>query len=362
MTTALLAGGGTAGHVNPLLALAEHWIADEPDASIVVLGTAEGLEARLVPDRGFALQTIERVPFPRRLNRDALTFLGRFRTSVRRTRAIIRERGVDVVVGFGGYASAPAYLAARLERVPMVAHEANARPGLANRLAARLGAAVGVTFAGTPVRGARVVGMPLRREIVELDRAATRSEAMRHFGLDPARPVLLVTGGSTGARRLNETISGTAARILGTGWQVVHLTGTGRGGADPALSGFLSLEYCDRMELAFAAADLVLCRAGAATVSELTVLALPAVLVPYAAGNGEQRLNARGMVTAGAALLVDDAAITTQWVADDLVPLLMDRASIARMAAAAQSLERHDGAAELLALVREHQAASQSVG
>jgi UDP-N-acetylglucosamine--N-acetylmuramyl-(pentapeptide) pyrophosphoryl-undecaprenol N-acetylglucosamine transferase len=362
VTTALLAGGGTAGHVNPLLALAEHWIADEPDVAIIVLGTAEGLEARLVPDRGFELVTIARVPFPRRLNRDALSFPRRFRDAVRRTRTLIRDRGVDVVVGFGGYAAAPAYLAARLERVPMIAHEANARPGIANRLAARLGAAVGVTFAGTPVRGARVVGMPLRREIVTLDRVAMRPQALHHFGLDAARPVLLVTGGSTGARRLNETISTAAARILGAGWQVIHLTGTGRGGADPELPGFVSLEYCDRMDLAFAAADLVLCRAGAATVSELTVLGLPAVLVPYAAGNGEQRLNARSMVEAGAARLVDDAMVSPRWVADELVRLLVDRAAATRMAAAAQTLERLDGAAELLALVREHHAASKRVG
>ncbi len=362
MTTALLAGGGTAGHVNPLLALAEYWTDDEPDATIIVLGTAEGLEARLVPERGFELLTIPRVPFPRRLNRDALRFPSRFRDAVRRTRAIIRDRGVDVVVGFGGYASAPAYLAARLERVPMIAHEANARPGIANKLAARLGAAVGVTFEGTPMRNARVVGMPLRREIVTLDRAALRPEAMRYFGLDPARPVLLVTGGSTGARRLNETMSATATRILGTGWQVVHLTGNGRGGDDPELEGFVSLTYCDRMDLAFAAADLAFCRAGSATVSELTAIALPAVLVPYAAGNGEQRLNARGLVAAGAARLVDDALVGAQWVADDLVPLLSDRAAIAHMAAAAQSLDRLDGAAELLALVREHRASTKRVG
>ncbi|MDO9589767.1 MAG: UDP-N-acetylglucosamine--N-acetylmuramyl-(pentapeptide) pyrophosphoryl-undecaprenol N-acetylglucosamine transferase, partial [Microcella sp.] len=157
-------------------------------------------------------------------------------------------------------------------------------------------------------------------------------------------------------------ITASAPRIVATGWQVVHLTGTGRGGDDPELPGFLSLAYCDRMDLAFAAADLVLCRAGSATVSELTVLALPAVLVPYAAGNGEQRLNARGLVEAEAARLVDDAAVTPQWVVDDLVPLLADRAAITRMAAAAQTLDRHDGAAELLALVREHLAASKSVG
>ncbi len=362
MTTVLLAGGGTAGHVNPLLALAERWQVDEPRASFIVLGTAEGLESRLVPARGFELVTIPRVPFPRRLNGAALRFPARFRQAVRQTRAIIRERGIDVVVGFGGYASAPAYVAAWREHVPIIAHEANARPGIANKLAARLGAAVGVTFAGTPVRGARVVGMPLRPEISALDRVATKPEALRHFGLDAARPVLLVTGGSTGALRLNDAISHGAAQILDAGWQVIHLTGTGRGGDDPHLPGFVSLEYCDRMDLAFSAADLALCRAGSATVSELTVLGLPAVLVPYAAGNGEQRLNARGLVSAGAARLVDDDRVSAQWVADELVPLLSDRAAIAQMAAAAQSLERLDGAAELLALVREHVASSNRVG
>lgn len=362
MTTALLAGGGTAGHVNPLLALAERWQADEPGTAIIVLGTAEGLESRLVPARGFELLTIPRVPFPRRLSGEALRFPARFRHAVRQTREIIRERGVNVVVGFGGYASAPAYVAAWRERVPIIAHEANARPGIANKLAARLGAAVGVTFAGTPVRGARVVGMPLRPEIVALDRAATRPEALRHFGLDSARPVLLVTGGSTGARRLNDAIANEAARILDAGWQVIHLTGTGRGGDDPHLTGFVSLDYCDRMDLAFSAADLALCRAGSATVSELTMIGLPAVLVPYAVGNGEQRLNARGLVSAGAARLVDDGRVSAEWVADELVPLLADREGIARMADAAQSLDRLDGAAELLALVRDHVASSKRVG
>ena len=279
MTTALLAGGGTAGHVNPLLALADHWRSVEPAVTLIVLGTAEGLEARLVPERGYELLTIPRVPFPRRPNRAALAFPGRFRDAVRRTRAIIRDRGVDVVVGFGGYASAPAYLAARLERVPIVAHEANARPGIANRLAVWLGGRAATTFAGTPLRGARVVGMPLRPEITTLDRAAARAGALEHLGLTPGRPVLLVTGGSTGAQRLNETVTASAARLLGTGWQVLHLTGTGRGGDDPGLAGYRTMPYCDRMDLAFAAADLVLCRAGSATVSELAALGLPSLAV-----------------------------------------------------------------------------------
>ncbi len=362
MTTALLAGGGTAGHVNPLLALADHWRAVEPDVELLVLGTAEGLEARLVPDRGYELLTIPRVPFPRRPGRAALAFPGRFREAVRLTRAIVRDRGVDVVVGFGGYASAPAYLAARLEGVPIVAHEANARPGIANRLAVWLGGHAAITFAGTRLRRARLVGMPLRPEITALDRPAMRAEARRYLGLDSQPPVLLVTGGSTGAQRLNETMTASAARILGAGWQVVHITGTGRGGDDPGLSGYRTMAYCDRMDLAFAAADLVLCRAGSATVSELAALGLPSVLVPYAAGNGEQRLNARDLVAAGGALLVPDSALTEQWVARELVPLLGRRGEIARMAAAAASVGRRDGDAALLALVRESLSRSTRLG
>lgn len=352
MTTALLAGGGTAGHVNPLLALADHWRSVDPEAKLLVLGTAEGLEARLVPARGYELLTIPRVPFPRRLGRAALGFPRRFGEAVDRTRTIIRERGVEVVVGFGGYAAAPAYVAARREGVPIVAHEANARPGIANRLARWLGGTIAVTFAGTPLRGAHVVGMPLRREIVTLDRTALRAEARAQLDLDPHRPLLLVTGGSTGALRLNTTLTASAARVLGAGWQVLHLTGTGRGGDDPGLAGYRTMTYCDRMDLAFAAADLALCRAGSATVSELAAIGLPAVLVPYAAGNGEQRLNARELVAAGGAILVADSGLSEQWVAGRLVPLLERRDEIARMAAAAASVGRRDGAEALLALVR----------
>ena len=353
MTTALLAGGGTAGHVNPLLALADHWRQEEPDAELLVLGTAEGLEARLVPARGYELITIPRVPLPRRLGRSALRFPARFREAVRITRAALRERHVDVVVGFGGYASAPAYWAARRERLPFVVHEANSRPGFANRLGRLLGGAVGVTFARTPLGGSRVVGMPLRREVVELDRRARRAEAADHFGLRPDRPTLLVTGGSTGARRLNETMAASTPRVLGAGWQVLHITGEGRGDGAGALPGLVVQTYCDRMDLAFAIADLVVCRAGAATVSELAAVGLPSVLVPYPVGNGEQELNARELVSASGARIVKDAEFTPEWVARELVPLLERRDVIAGMAAAASGVGRREGADELLRLVRE---------
>ena len=352
MTTYLLAGGGTAGHVNPLLAVADRLRERHPDATILVLGTKEGLESRLVPERGYELLTIDRVPLPRRPNRAALGFPGRLRGTIDAVRAIIRERGVDVVVGFGGYVSAPAYLAARAEKVPFAIHEANARPGVANRLGARFTSFVGTAFPGTRIRGGQFVGMPLRREIEQLDRFEGRRAGIRFFGLDDTKPTLLVTGGSSGAQRINDTISASITSILGAGWQVIHLTGEYRDAvADPNLPGYLVLKYADRMDLALAVADLALARAGTATVAELSALGIPAVFVPYAVGNGEQRFNARVAVEAGGAVIVDDAAFTPAWVASDLVPLLRNRARIADMAVRIGTTGTIDGTDRMVDLI-----------
>lgn len=362
MTVYLLAGGGTAGHVNPLLALADLISVREPDAEIIVLGTREGLEARLVPERGYELQTIARLPFPRKPSAYALTFPARYRRAIAEVRTLIRERRVDVIVGFGGYAAAPAYRAAFLERVPYVIHEANAKPGLANRQGARRTDFVGVTFAGTPIRNARVTGMPLRPEITGLDRAALRASAREHFGLDPERRTLLVTGGSLGARALNVGISGSAAALVAAGVQVLHVWGGLTELEDPQVPGYVVVPYCDRMDLAFAACDLVVSRAGSTTVSEIAGLGIPAVLVPYGHGNGEQRLNAAGVVAAGGALLVNDADLTSAWVDTVLIPLLGDDARLADMADRAASVGALDGTERLYDLVLEALAAPPRTG
>jgi UDP-N-acetylglucosamine--N-acetylmuramyl-(pentapeptide) pyrophosphoryl-undecaprenol N-acetylglucosamine transferase len=353
VTTYLFAGGGTAGHVNPLLATADRLREREPDAHILALGTAEGLESRLVPERGYELLTVPRLPFPRRPNRDAMRFPRRWRTAVDGVRGILRDRHVDVVVGFGGYASAPAYAAARKERLPIAVHEQNARPGFANRLAARWTRHLGVTFPGTPLRHARVVGLPLRAEIERLDRPAARAAALRLFELDGDKPVLLVTGGSTGALRLNAAMSESVAAVLGAGWQVLHITGGRTTTEDPGLAGYRVLEYCDRMDLALAVADLAVSRAGAATVCELAAVGVPAVFVPYAVGNGEQALNARGAVDAGGALIVPDSEFTPGYVAHSLPSLLQDRARVADMAARMVSIGVRDGADRMVDLVLE---------
>jgi UDP-N-acetylglucosamine--N-acetylmuramyl-(pentapeptide) pyrophosphoryl-undecaprenol N-acetylglucosamine transferase len=352
MTTYLMAGGGTAGHVNPLLAVSDAVRASDPEAEIIVLGTAEGLESRLVPARGYELATIPKLPFPRRPDATAVRFPGRFRASVRTVRALIRERGVDAVVGFGGYASAPAYQAARAARVPLVLHEANAKPGLANRLGARYTPFVGVAFENTHLRHARFVGMPLRREIETLDRAAVRAEALALFGLDERR-TLLVTGGSLGARRINATVIGGARDLVDAGYQVLHIQGGGAEFADPGMPGYHLIDYCDRMDLALAVADVAISRAGAATVSELTALGIPAIYVPYPVGNGEQRFNAAGVVGAGGAVLIDDALFTPEWVKASALPLLRDDAELRRMAEAARGAGVRDGAERMAALIGE---------
>ncbi len=351
MTRYLLAGGGTAGHVNPLLAVADRIRQREPDATVLVLGTLEGLEARLVPERGYELLTINKVVFPRRPNAAAVRFPREFLRAVGAIRALIREHDVDVVVGFGGYVSAPAYVAARREKKPIAVHEANARPGIANRLGALFTKRVGVTFRGTRLLHAVFVGMPLRREIETLDRAAARASALAHFGLDPKKPVLLVTGGSQGAMSINQTVWDSAASILGAGWQLLHITGRRWDRLEPELAGYSLMQYCDRMDLAIAAADLAIARGGSATVSEFSALGVAAVYIPLPIGNGEQALNAKEQVDAGGALLIDNAGFTPDWVASTLVDLLSDRALIADMAVRAKSVGVLDGADRMVDLV-----------
>lgn len=354
MTTYLLAGGGTAGHVNPLLATADAIRAAHPDATVLVLGTREGLETRLVPERGYELLTIDKVPFPRRINGAAVRFPARFQRAVKQVREIIRTRGADVVVGFGGFASTPAYVAAR-KRVPVVVHEANAIPGLANRLGAKWAAGVAVVFSNTPLPGAKPLGMPLRREIADLDRAAARPEAIEYFGLDPERRTLVVTGGSQGAKRINETIRELGPKLVGehgdAAWQVVHIVGRLSPFEDPQVPHYHVVEYCDRMDLAFAAADFMVTRAGSSTVSELSAVGLPALYVPYAVGNGEQAKNIATLLDAGAAMTIPDGEFLPARVEAELFPVLADQARRDELGRRAGELGSRDAAEQLLAMI-----------
>lgn len=351
MSKFLLAGGGTAGHVNPLLSLADAIQADSPNHRVWALGTKEGLESRLVPARGHQLLTIAKLPFPRRLSASALAFPFRLTGAVLKVVRIIRAKKIDAVVGFGGYASAPAYLAARLTNTPVVVHEANALPGWANKLGAKFAAGVGVAFRNTPINNGFFVGMPLRKEIEELAVRQDAEEARKFFGLDAKSHTLLVTGGSLGARRINDAIDQSRKVLVAAGIQVLHIVGDKSEYLPVSEPGYLRIGYCDRMDLAIAAADFAVSRAGASTVSEFAAVGLPALFVPYAVGNGEQALNAAELVASGGAVLVSDQEFTADYVTSNLVPLLSNNRQLAQMAVAAKRVGVSDGTARLLKMV-----------
>lgn len=341
MTRVLLAGGGTAGHVNPLLAVASELVRRGHCApsDILVVGTAQGLESRLVPAAGFALATTARLPMPRKFSLAALLFWPRFAMAVAKVVWLVRRHRAEVVAGFGGYASAPSYVAAWLTRTPLVIHEANSVPGFANKLGARLTRFVVTTFSQTHLPHARVLGMPLARSITHPEPEPSPSAARTAFGLKPGKKTLLVTGGSQGAQTLNGTLAQVVQDILGLDWQILHIVGS-RNPLPPSAPGYVALSYCDRMDLAFAAANAVISRAGAATVSELQVLGLPAIFVPYPVGNGEQEKNAADSLAAGAAVLVLDRDFTPERVREVVLPLLSDEKALERMRTNAAGLGR----------------------
>jgi UDP-N-acetylglucosamine--N-acetylmuramyl-(pentapeptide) pyrophosphoryl-undecaprenol N-acetylglucosamine transferase len=339
----LLAGGGSAGHTSPLIATADALRRRQPDVEITCLGTARGLETTVIPAAGYPLELIPPVPLPRRPTRDLLRVPARLRHATAATAEVFGRVKPDVVVGFGGYVSVPAYLVARNRKVPLVIHEGNSVPGVANRFGARFCTdRVATSFPGTRLPHARFIGLPLRRAISTLDRAELRPLAREHFGLHQELPTLLVTGGSQGARRINESVSAAADAFADAGIQVLHVAGPkGRVEVDPLrgdAAPYIVVPYVERMELAYAAADAMVGRAGANTVTEAAVLGLPAVFVPLPIGNGEQSRNAAEVVEAGGALVLDDAAFTADWVRAFLPPLLLDRDRLAQMSAAASGL------------------------
>ncbi len=362
----LLAGGGTAGHVNPLLATAA--ALSSRGHSPAALGTAEGLETDLVPRAGLELYTVPKVPMPRRPSADLLRLPANLKRAVDAAADAITAIDAKVVVGFGGYASTPAYLAARRLHVPAVVHEGNMRPGLANRLGARWASAVATTFPGTPLAGATVTGLPLRAQISDLaevlrndeSRAAAQARAREALGWAPDAPVLLVTGGSSGAASLNAATVNAAERLTSHGVHLIHLTGRGKAGEalelrdsmTPALREMYKVEeYAHDMASMLAAAGAVLARSGAGMVCELTALGLPTLYVPLPHGNGEQGLNAGPAVDAGAAVMIRDEDLTPASVEQAAEQMLLDPTAAANMRVAARRVGIADGSARLADLV-----------
>ena len=348
MLRVLIAGGGTGGHIIPALAVARELVARHR-AEVVFVGTARGLETRLVPEAGFPLRLIEVGPLKN------VSLLTRARTMARLPMSIfdcgriIREFQPGVVFGVGGYASGPAMAAAVLRKVPAMAFEPNAMPGLANRLVGKRVQAAAVNFPGAAkwFRNAEVTGIPVRPEFFALE---APTAAGRH---------LLIFGGSQGAGILNTHLPQVIRPLLEAvpGLTVLHQSGLRHieatqkayeaSGADPAR--WQVRAFLDDMPARFAQAHLVLSRSGASTVAEEAAAGKPALLIPFAAAaDDHQRRNAEAMVAAGAAVMLTEAEmLEPNKLLNALVELLGAPERLARMAAAARTQAHPDAAARI---------------
>ncbi|MGW1947053.1 UDP-N-acetylglucosamine--N-acetylmuramyl-(pentapeptide) pyrophosphoryl-undecaprenol N-acetylglucosamine transferase [Streptomyces sp. NPDC001940] len=355
----VIGAGGTGGHIYPGLALAEALRRADPDAVISFVGTERGLETRLIPGAGFRLHTVDMIPFDPALGAKRYLLPAALIRSGAQCRGILRAQSAQVAVGMGGYPSAPVIVGARMAGLPSVIHESNAVPGRANQFAARLTPHITVAFDRSRAhlsggKDADTVGMPIAAQLATLDRTALRAEARQAFGIPDGARVVLFNGGSLGAARLTEAAVGLAARwrhrpdvhlLIKTGPAALDETRRRLGDSPVARA----VPYLDRMDLAYAVADLVVCRAGSATVAELATTRVPAVLVPYPHAPGDhQTHNARVLSDAGAAHLVPDGETTAERLAALVEPLLADPSRLAAMGRAADP-GNHAHAADLLA-------------
>ena len=363
-TFAIVTGGGTAGHVLPALAIADALVdAGHARASIHYAGSERGLEARLAPTTGFPVTLLPGRGIQRRLTLDNVGAVwGLLVAGVRALRLLGRLRP-SVVVAVGGYASVAVSLAAALRRIPIVVAEQNAVPGAANRLIARFARASAVSFPDTPLPRAVLTGNPVRDEIAGIDPDRDRAQARAAFGVDGDRRLVLITGGSLGARRINDAVIGALPSWRGrTDLAVHHVVGRRDWDAISALVPadleglqYRAVPYEDDMPAALGAADVAVCRSGSGTCFELAAVGLPSILVPSPFVTADQQTrNARHLVDAGAAVLVADAELDGPRLASEVDGLLADDDRRQAMAAAARRWARPDAARAIAALAEEH--------
>lgn len=356
----LLSGGGTSGHITPALAIAEQIRMDHPDAEIRFCGTARGLESDLVPRAGYEFFPIRARGLPSKPSPEMLRALADFVAGRRQCRQLLREFRPNAVIGTGGYVCSPVVSAAASLGIPVLLHEQNAFPGRSNRLMARKAAAVCISFPGTeqhfPARTrVTLTGNPVRAAFFGLE----RDQARQALSIDPAAPLILVIGGSLGARTLNQAILGLDLAETWRGWSsgplpaVILAAGRQQFAEVSAAAStgkpWLSVrEYIHDIDLHMASADLIICRAGAMTCAELAALGRPSILVPYPFAAGDhQTFNARSLADAGAALLCPDAALTPAYLRKTLQELFTDPARLKAMGLAAAGLARPNAARDI---------------
>ena len=332
MASIVLAGGGTAGHIEPALAVARVWKSQNPQDQITFLGTAKGLENTLIPAAGFNVSNIPKVRISRTPSLSWVRIPFELVASVKACRTILK--GSDLLIGFGGYVSAPAYIAARLLGLPMIIHEANAKPGWANRLGALftpyLAVAHGVNTGA--FSAALITGLPLRSDVADgLKRAegdwkSARAQAKNRLGFDSSKPLVFVMGGSQGSVAINKVIEQSVPVFSKKDIAIMHSVGRANT-LPPATDLYRPVAYVDQMADAYLAADLIIARSGAVTCAEFRALGRYALFVPLPIGNGEQFHNAQGLVADGRAEVIDQKQFTRSYLETHIDALLKSSSS-----------------------------------
>lgn len=354
----VLTGGGTGGHIYPALSVAAELAGDE----ILYVGAADGPEAEIVPAAGLEFRGLSAAKLSRGGGLRLVGAATRLLRGVVEGVLLLRERRPDAVLGTGGYASVGVMAAAIILRIPTVVHEANSVPGRANALFGRFADRIAVTFPGTeksfPPGRVVVTGMPVRAELRDADPAKARER----YGWDPARPVLLVSGGSGGAESLNRAMLDALPHLGGLELQILHQTGRGQYDAVAGAASLLrvpgvhyqSEPYIDRMPDAMAAADLIVTRAGSSTLAEITAAGLPSITVPYPhAVADHQTTNARALASTGATVTIPDGELTGERLATEIRMLLDQPERLEAMRVASRSAARPDAASAVAGLLRE---------
>ncbi len=347
----MIAGGGTGGHLFPGIAVAEAARRRDPMTAILFVGSARGIEARVVPTSGFDVELLPGAPLRGRKLMGKATALAALGAGTLRARALVRRFAPDVVIGLGGYASAPAVIAGRLGGVPIVLLEQNAKPGMTTRLLARLADRVCVSF-------------PATASAFPSERAVFTGNPVRAFGggAPPAARgglTIAIVGGSAGAHRLNAAGPELRAALADVpGLAIIHQTGLAeesevraRYGDAPGVD---VRAFITDMGAVYAAADLLICRAGATTIAELAAQGLPAIFVPYPhAADDHQRANAEALVHGGAARMVLDGHATGARLADEVRELLATPEALPEMRLRMRHFARPDAADRVVAVIEE---------
>ena len=332
MATVVLAGGGTAGHVEPALAVARQWKISHPNDRLIFLGTSSGLENTLVPAANFELQLIPRVRISRKPSASWLKIPFDLISAVLASKKVIKS--CDVVIGFGGYVSAPAYIAAQISGVPIVIHEANAKPGWANRLGAAFSdhLAVAHPVESGKFENALLAGLPLRSDVAQAfndsqsDWATARRAAKVRLGFTADAPLIFIMGGSQGSVAINAVIKASVDMFNEHGLSVLHSVGK-LNVLPPAKGGYKPVAYVDAMADAYLAADVIIGRSGAVTCSEFRALGRYALFVPLPIGNGEQFVNAASLVADNRAEVIQQKEFTADYLKSHIAGLLTKSAA-----------------------------------